>query len=187
MEKIKDNSPYNGFKKFLLLCLLLVSYTGYLSYKYDFATGGLASLLSWSFFVLCTPVADAGFLFAFPLRLLFGVRMIISQIFVFIFAVSSTAYILIYHSHYFLTTKLTKIYYNILIIPYPYWAIIVVSTIGTFLSIILGDKLFDFVSLKKKSKNERKKHFYKSLPAIIIFTSTVILYYYLIKAMNIDM
>ena len=47
--------------KFLLLLVILLGYFGYLAYEYDVATGGIAALLSWSFFVLCTPVADAGF------------------------------------------------------------------------------------------------------------------------------
>ncbi len=48
--------------KFLLLCILLVSYFFYLTIQYDVITGGIASALTWSFFVLCTPIADAGFL-----------------------------------------------------------------------------------------------------------------------------
>jgi len=59
--------------KFLLLCALLVGYFVYLSIQYDLVTGGLGALLTWTFFVLCTPVADAGMLLDFPLRLLFGV------------------------------------------------------------------------------------------------------------------
>jgi len=62
--------------KFFLLCLLMFGYFAYLSYEYDLLTGGIAALLTWSFFVLCTPIADAGFLLDFPLRLLFGIRMI---------------------------------------------------------------------------------------------------------------
>ena len=59
----------------LLLCVLL-AYFGYLSYEYGFASGGIVAGLTWSFFVLCTPVADAGFLLDFPVRLLTGMRMI---------------------------------------------------------------------------------------------------------------
>ncbi len=55
--------------KFLLLSVLLVSYFVYLSYEYNLLTGGIAVALTWSFFVLCTPIADAGFLLDFPLRL----------------------------------------------------------------------------------------------------------------------
>jgi hypothetical protein len=63
--------------KFLLLCILLVSYFSYLSFQYDVMTGGIASALTWIFFVLCTPIADAGILLDFPLRLIFGIRMLI--------------------------------------------------------------------------------------------------------------
>ncbi|MFT7533338.1 MAG: hypothetical protein ACI9FD_004374, partial [Gammaproteobacteria bacterium] len=56
--------------KFLLLCLVLFTYFAYLTYQYDLLTGGIASLITWSFFVLCTPIADAGFLLDFPIRIL---------------------------------------------------------------------------------------------------------------------
>lgn len=36
--------------KFILLCILLVSYFSYLSFQYDVKTGGIASVLTWSFF-----------------------------------------------------------------------------------------------------------------------------------------
>lgn len=34
------------FLKFVLLCLILLSYFAYLSYEYDFMTGGIASLIT---------------------------------------------------------------------------------------------------------------------------------------------
>ncbi len=40
------------FYKFLLLCILLLSYFSYLTFRYDIATGGIASALTWTFFVL---------------------------------------------------------------------------------------------------------------------------------------
>ena len=40
--------------KFLLLCFVLFSYFIYLTYKYDLLTGGVAALITWSFFVLCS-------------------------------------------------------------------------------------------------------------------------------------
>ena len=72
--------------KFILLCGVFVGYFAYLSYEFDLMTGGIAALLTWSFFVLCTPVADAGFLLDFPIRLLFGVRMIVSEVAVWVLA-----------------------------------------------------------------------------------------------------
>jgi len=66
--------------KFLALLGVLVGYFVYLSWKFDAATGGFLAALTWSLFVLCTPVADGGFLIDFPVRLLFRVRMIYSEI-----------------------------------------------------------------------------------------------------------
>ena len=79
MNKKMQKPQRQVLTKFLLLLMLMVSYFAYLSYEYDLLTGGIAALLTWSFFVLCTPIADAGFLLDFPLRLLFGIRMIWSE------------------------------------------------------------------------------------------------------------
>jgi len=74
--------------KFLMLLGVLVLYFGYLSWQYDIATGGIISALTWSFFVLCTPVADAGFLIDFPVRLITGLRMFITEMIVWGIAIS---------------------------------------------------------------------------------------------------
>ncbi len=95
--------------QFLLLCILLVSYFSYLSYQYDVMTGGIASALTWSFFVLCTPIADAGFLLDFPLRLLFGIRMLISEIAVWALAIAISVISLVFFAEYYETTKLTML------------------------------------------------------------------------------
>jgi hypothetical protein len=97
--------------KFLLLCLVLVSYFVYLSVEYDLMTGGIASALTWTFFVLCTPIADAGFLLDFPLRLLFGVRMLISEIAVWALAIVVNVVSLSYFAEFYETTTLTKLLY----------------------------------------------------------------------------
>jgi hypothetical protein len=141
--------------KFLLLLGLLVAYAGYLSYQYDFATGGIAALLSWSFFVLCTPVADAGFLLDFPLRLLFGIRMVFSEIAVWVIAVSLNLGVLILAPHYYETTTLTRLFEQILSTPYPYWGVIALSAAGTFLSVKFGDELMDVI-------HHRDRHFFHS-------------------------
>ena len=80
MKKIMQKPQRQVLMKFLLLLILMLGYFAYLSYEYDLLTGGIAALLTWSFFVLCTPIADAGFLLDFPLRLLFGIRMVLSEI-----------------------------------------------------------------------------------------------------------
>ena len=129
--------------KFLLLVLVLLGYLGYLTYTLDFRTGSVAALLTWSFFVLCTPIADAGFLLDFPLRLIFGIRMFISEIVVWGIAISLNAIALIWFADDYQTTTLTRLLYAILTTPWPYWSVIVISGFGTFLSIRFGDELMD--------------------------------------------
>lgn len=68
-----------SFVKFAAFVALLIAYFLYMAWKFDASTGAWLALMSWSFFVLCTPVADGGFIIAFPVRLLFGTRMIVEH------------------------------------------------------------------------------------------------------------
>lgn len=173
------------FYKFFLLFLLLLSYFVYVSIQYDFVTGGFASLLTWTFFVLCTPIADAGFLLDFPLRLLFGVRMLVSEIIVWTLAISINIVSLNYFVEYYETTKLTALLHVILTTPYPYWGVVFLSAGGSFLSIRFADELMDVI-------HHRDRHFfhgnsYKHEIVIIIFFIVVFIgYYELIASLGID-
>lgn len=129
--------------KFFILLAILVSYFLYLSHQYDMKTGGVVSALTWSFFVLCTPVADAGFLLDFPIRLLLGVRMFLSEMMVWGLAISINLICYFWAADYYQSTPLMQIFYLILGNPFPYWSIILISGLGTFLSVQFGDELMD--------------------------------------------
>ena len=180
-----NNPKHQVTYKFILLCFLLAGYFGYLSYKYDVLTGGIASLITWSFFVLCTPIADAGFLLDFPLRLLFGIRMIFSEIAVWAIAILINVTALLYFQVYYNTTPLTKLTYAIMTTPNPYWVVILLSGIGTFLSIRFGDELMDVVS--HKDRDFFHKHNFKHEIVLFIFFILVIFgYYEITSALNIE-
>jgi hypothetical protein len=171
--------------KFVLLCVLLVSYFTYLSFKYGVATGGTASALTWSFFVLCTPIADAGFLLDFPLRLIFGIRMLFSEIAVWTLAITVNVVALLFFAEYYETTKLTMLLQAILTTPYPYWTIILLSGTGTFLSIRFADELMDVVHHRDRDFFHR--HAFKHEILIIVFFVVVIIgYYELIVSLGIE-
>lgn len=172
--------------KFALLLSVLAGYFGYLSWEYDLRTGGTLSAITWSFFVLCTPVADAGFLLDFPIRLITGVRMIITEIFVWGLAIAINAFALFYTPESYDKTMLTNIFYKILTTPIPYWSIIILCAIGTFLTIYFGDEVFDV--LKKKALKEKKSPYaiYRILSIAVIFSLIVLTYYELIKSLGID-
>lgn len=172
---MKD-SRHQVWIKFLLLCSLLVVYFIYLTYQYNLLTGGVAALITWSFFVLCTPVADAGFLLDFPLRLLFGIRMVLSEIVVWVVAIFINVIALIYFREFYQTTVLTQIMEAILTTPFPYWAVILLSGVGTFLSIGFGDELMDV--LHHKDRDYFHSHHFKHEMVLFVFFLLVIFGYY---------
>lgn len=186
MMALTESSPKHQVTyKFVLLCLLLIGYFAYLSYKYDVMTGGIASLITWSFFVLCTPIADAGFLLDFPLRLLFGIRMVFSEIGVWVIAILINITALLFFNEYYNTTALTKLMYAIITTPYPYWAIILLSGTGTFLSIRFGDELMDVVS--HRDRDFFHKHNFKHEIILLLFFVLVIIgYYEIASTLNLD-
>ena len=171
--------------KFFLLCFLLVSYFIYLSVRYDVVTGGVASVLTWTFFVLCTPIADAGFLLDFPLRLLFGIRMLISEIAVWTLAIIVNIVSLAYFTDYYEVTLLTKLLHSILTMPFPYWSVIILSGIGTFLSIRIADELMDVAH--HRDREFFHCHGFKHQIIMIIFLVLVLIgYYELIESLGLD-
>ncbi len=167
------------------MVLLLVGYFFYLSYEYDFATGGMASIITWSFFVLCTPIADAGFILDFPIRLLLGIRMIVSEIVVWIIAISINVIAYNYYPDYYSTTTLTQLLYAIITTPVPYYAVIVLSGVGTFLSLRFGDELMDV--LHHHERDFFHKHNFKYEMLLIVFFITVLFgYFELIASLGIQ-
>ena len=171
--------------KFILLCILLLGYFSYLTFRYDAVTGGIASVLTWTFFVLCTPIADAGFLLDFPLRLLFGIRMLISEIAVWVVAITINVVSILYFAEYYETTTLTKLLHAILTTPYPYWSVILLSGAGTFLSIRFADELLDV--LHHRERNFFHRHGFKHEIIIIVFFVVVLVgYYKLVASLGID-
>lgn len=171
--------------KFFLLIILLFGYFAYLSYEYDFLTGGIAALLTWSFFVLCTPVADAGFLLDSPLRILFGIRMVASEIVVWVIAILLNVAALTYFPEYYDTTAITILMHEILTTPYPYWLVILLSGIGSFLSIRFGDELMDVVHHHERNFFH-SHHFKHELILVAFFIMILFGYYELISSLDID-
>ncbi len=181
MSNFKFKKHKKAFAKFILLLAILIAYFAYLSWKYDFATGGVVAAITWSFFVLCTPIADAGFLLDFPLRLLFKIKMIFTEITVWILAFTINIFTLNFRPEYYETTILTNIFHKILTNPIPYWSIILLCGAGTFLSVYFGDEILDSVQ-RKKSKHRK----YHMIISIILFIFILFAYYSLIKKLEIN-
>lgn len=172
--------------KFLLLCAILVAYIGYLTWTYDLRTGTAAGLLTWTFFVLCTPVADAGFLLDFPLRLLFGIRMFLSEIVVWALAIAINLFALALFPEAYETTTVTRLFHAILTHPWPYWSVVVISGIGTFLSIRFGDELMDVLHHHQRDQFHRHGFKHELVVLAFAFALALVAYYELIASLGIE-
>ncbi len=182
---IKHQTHFESITKFIFLFGLLISYFTYLTYKHDFSKGGIAVALTWSFFVLCTPIADAGFLIDFPLRLLFGFRMVVVEIFVWILAIGITVVTLLISPHHFEMTLITRVFYKILCNPYPYWSIIILCCIGTFSSIYFGDEMIDVIGHHERIKHHKHGFKYKAIALLGLTLLVVSIYYQIISDLGI--
>jgi len=173
--------------KFLILLLILVAYFIFTTYKYGLQDGVLVSLTTWSFFVFCTPIADAGFLIDFPIRILTGLKMIYSEMIVWITAALITTTAFITNPSIFENSILLKLYHLILTNLYPYGGIILLSAIGTFLSIHLGDQIVDTSSdVIHKKKYDKHKRIHQIILTGFVIAAVVTLYYFMLEHLNIN-
>lgn len=171
--------------KFFALVLILAGYFGYMTWKYDASTGFAAALLTWSFFVLCTPIADGGFILAFPIRLLFGIKMSVTQVVLWFVAVILNMFMLATSPEIYGLTFLTSLLKHILSTPYPYWSILVLSAVGTLLSIYFGDEMMDVTAHRDRVQHHRHGLKYRTILVAALGTLTIASYYYLLDSLNI--
>jgi len=183
---IKHETKRHVFIKFLILLVILLVYTAYLSYKYGFATGGLLAIITWSFFVLCTPISDAGMILDFPVRILFKLRMYITELMVWAVAILINIYAITFSSEIYEKSLLGHIFHEILTQPIPYWSIIILSFFGTFLSVHFADELLDYIKPKDIEKSTKHRLIFEGITMIVIFLLIFFVYNILLKKLGVD-
>ncbi len=154
---------------------VVVAYGAFALYKFGVQDGLAVTALTWSFFVFATPIADAGFLVGFPLRLLLGIRMLSSQIGVWVVALLMNVLALTVDSGIYSKTPLLELFHKILATPWPLWSILIISAIGTLVTIKFDDDAIDIASSKQKGRllKERKRAVVINLST---FAAAVLLY-----------
>lgn len=175
----------HGLRKFLLLVLVLAAYTAYTIYEYGLQSGLSVTLLTWAFFVFATPIADAGFFIAFPVRIITGMRMLHTQFMVWIFGLAVVATYLLTNPEAFAKTPVLELFHNILTTPWPLGLILLLSAAGTYISIRFDDEILDVASSKHKKsklKSDRTKIYYTAA----VFAVTFGLYVFLLRTTNTD-
>lgn len=170
--------------RFSLVVIVVVSYFIFVSVKYGVNRGFMITFLTWSFFVFCTPIADAGFLLDFPMRLITKIRMIYSEMFVWIIAFLINLYSLTFNPNIYEKTLILRLFKYILVHPFPFWSIIVISAIGTFLSIYFGDELIDVIKHENRKKHAKHKGKYKLILFLFLMV-ILVLYDFLLKKLGV--
>lgn len=171
--------------KFLVLFLILLCYFSYVVWKFGAAEGMFVTLLTWSFFVLCTPVADAGILIDFPTRLLFNVRMVWVEVFVWVFAVSINIFALLFVPGSYNDTLLINLLHYVITHPF-YWFIVLLSALGTFFSIVFADELVDVAEEHHRHVHKKHSSKLKFILMIFLILLVLILYDFLLKSLGIS-
>ncbi len=183
---LKTETKKHALLRFAFLILSLIGYFLYVASKFGTSNGILVTILTWSFFVFCTPIADAGFLLAFPVRLFLGIRMVYTQVFAYGVALVINIFTLLFLPSIYARTMLLRLFRQILTTPWPYWSIIILSLIGTFASIYFGDELMDVSCHKERKKYHKHLNKYKLLVFIFIVVFTAILYDFLLYQIGIQ-
>jgi len=142
--------------------------------------------LTWTFFIFCTPIADAGFLIDFPFRLTTGFKMIYSEVIVWIVGFIINLFAFIYYPELYEKTIILSLFHQIIVHPFPYWGIIIISALGTFISIYFGDELIDVTRHTQRKKFQ--KHYKKYNLIVLIFLTLVVfvLYNFMLKNLGIN-
>ncbi len=182
---LKHQTKRKVVLKFFLVLTVFLLYFLYISLKFGVDYGFMVTLLTWSFFVLCTPIADAGFLLDFPIRLILNLKMWLSELFVWAFAISLNLYFFFLNPEIYQKTELLKIFHQLLEKPVPYWSIIVLSGLGTFLSVYFADELLDKVKRNELHSYHKLKFNYALISILAIFAFIFFLYYELLQGLNI--
>lgn len=164
--------------KFIVVFLIFVIYFAFSVGKFGAKDGLLVSLLTWTFFVLCTPIADAGFILDLPVRVITGLRMVYSEIIVWTIAITTNVLVFIFNPTIYESTKLLSLFQHILAHPLPFWLIIILSAGGSFLSLVFGDELLDISYEHKEEREHHAKHKHKHRLILIITLFAIILAIY---------
>lgn len=183
MVKAKTNkNPKNhGLKKFLILLGILVLYAIFVIVKFGVKDGLAATGLTWAFFVLCTPIADAGFIVDFPVRLVVGLKMIYSELIVWGLALTIVAFNLLLNVEVFQKMEILEVFYTIIKTPWPLWSIVIVSAIGTFLSIYIGDQIYSMVQQHNHHKHIKRLQLQRLYLELGMFSVILVLYFALLN------
>ncbi len=183
-EYLLHETKRSALLRWLAVVFIVIAYFTFVAFEHGIEQGFWITFLTWAFFVFCTPIADAGFLLDFPIRLLTDIRMVYSEMFVWFVALMITVDTIIFNPHVFEKTVILRFFRHVLYKPFPYWLIIVISATGTFMSVLFGDELIDVVKHHQREKHEEHNHKYKLILMAFAVLVLIVLYDFLLIELN---
>ncbi len=142
--------------------LIVLIYLVLAAQKHGPEQGVGITVLTWAFFVLLTPVPSADLVLEIPLRLFTNYKMVVTHVFVWLVGAAVVVASLLMAPELFKSTTLLAIFYHVLTNPVPYWSLLFLCGIGTFMSVHIVDEVLEEV------EHELKHHHRKHMPALHI-------------------
>jgi len=182
----KCNLPQHPHKKnmvykFLILFAVLIIYAAYMLSEFGVEQGLLITGLTWSVFVFCVPFAASDILVGLPLRALFNLRLMVSQVIVWVGGGAINIYTMVTNPSIYHSTPLLEVFHYILSNPIPYWAILGLCGFGTFLSVVLADDVLDDLDPKKKAHSKKLEVLF-----LMILLGIALVYSVLLSELNVS-
>ena len=125
--------------KFSITCLLLVWYYGYLVGEFGLAVATQSILLTWTFFILCTPSTNGGIIIDIPFHVITGKRMLYSEIGIWCCALIYNIFMYHFYPAIYFKNPITDLLHQVLSRPWPYWLIIGICFLGTVYTLLVSD------------------------------------------------
>jgi hypothetical protein len=102
--------------------------------EYGYSAGLHATFLMWSFFVLCLPIARGSIIFGVPFEICMRKRLFVPEVLSWCIALSGNFASYKIASGTYYKTNLTHLLLYIIDNPWPYWIIVGVCGVATFMS-----------------------------------------------------
>lgn len=170
-KEVEKQKTYLVIYDFIVLIFLIVLIT-YVSYN-GYVKGCIKSLFIWGFFVLCTPVPEAGLIITLPLKRYLNVPMHISQTIVSFSALIILTYFYLYEKNIIKSYKIGKIFIEL--ITLKYFSIIILSILSSILTSQLIDNFINHYIYKHKLN-----YLYTKISIIVL---CVMIYIYLLNSL----
>lgn len=112
--------------------------------------------------------------------------MFITELFVWFIAITVNIYTFFIHPEIYEKSLLGHMFYEILGNPFPYWSIILLSFIGTFISVHFADELMDYIKYNEVNKNLKHRLVFEGIIMASIFLMIFFVYSIVINKFGID-